>query len=219
MNKTKVLIVDDHVLIRKGIKLLLEQFADIEVVGEASEGAEAIILANKYQPDIVLMDLSMPDGLDGFTAAKAIMADIDNVKIILVTMHDGEIYIRKCIAENLHGYLLKTSQATEMYEAIQSVLAGKRYFQTNLPEEHLENLLKEKKPSKPILSLREKAVVRLTSLGYTNVEVAQKLGISPKTVENHKANIMSKLGLKGKHELVKFALNNHYVILSEENPF
>ncbi|MEW8986706.1 MAG: response regulator transcription factor, partial [Bacillus sp. (in: firmicutes)] len=199
MDKTKVLIVDDHVLIRKGIKLLLEQFSDIEVIGEASEGAEAIILANKHQPDIVLMDLSMPDGLDGFTAAKAIMADVEHVKVILVTMHDGEIYVRKCITEQLHGYLLKTSQATEMYEAIQTVLAGKHYFQTNLPEEHMERLLKEKQ-SKPILSLREKGVVRLTSLGYTNVEIAQKLGISPKTVENHKANIMSKLGLKGKHE-------------------
>ena len=107
MEKTKVLIVDDHVLIRKGIRLLLEEFSDIEVVGEANEGAEAITKANKYQPDVVFLDLSMPNGLDGFTASKAILAEIEDIKIILLTMHDGEIYIRQAVQSNIHGYLLK----------------------------------------------------------------------------------------------------------------
>lgn len=213
MEKTKVLIVDDHVLIRKGIRLLLEEFSDIEVVGEACDGAEAITKAHKYQPDVVFLDLSMPDGLDGFTASKAILAEIEGTKIILLTMHDGEIYIRQAVQSNVHGYLLKTSQANELYEAIQTVLAGERYYQTSIPDEQLEKFFLEKNQPKSILSLREQGVVQLTSLGFTNVQIAKKLGISPKTVENHKANIMNKLGLKNKHELVRFALKNYHVNL------
>ncbi|MBA2879319.1 DNA-binding NarL/FixJ family response regulator [Anoxybacillus kamchatkensis] len=204
----KVLIVDDHDLIRKGIRLLLEGFSDVEVVGEASNGCDAITLALKHRPDVILLDLSMPTGLDGFTTAKTIMDELEDVKIIVLTMHDEEIYVQKAIQYNIHGYLLKNSQTNDLHEALQAVYHGKRFYRTHIPEERLEKMFAEKEPKSPLTN-REREIVRLTFLGYTNNQIANKLKISPKTVENHKTNIMQKLGIKEKHELIQYALKNH----------
>lgn len=204
----KVLIVDDHDLIRKGIRLLLEGFREVEVVGEASNGCDAITLALKHRPDVILLDLSMPTGLDGFTTAKTIMDELEDVKIIVLTMHDEEIYVQKAIQYNIHGYLLKNSQTNDLHEALQAVYHGKRFYRTHIPEERLEKMFAEKEPKSPLTN-REREIVRLTFLGYTNIQIANKLKISPKTVENHKTNIMQKLGIKEKHELIQYALKNH----------
>ncbi|MBW9219161.1 DNA-binding response regulator [Anoxybacillus ayderensis] len=204
----KVLIVDDHDLIRKGIRLLLEGFREVEVVGEASNGCDAITLALKHRPDVILLDLSMPTGLDGFTTAKTIMDELEDVKIIVLTMHDEEIYVQKAIQYNIHGYLLKNSQTNDLHEALQAVYHGKRFYRTHIPEERLEKMFAEKEPKSPLTN-REREIVRLTFLGYTNSQIANKLKISPKTVENHKTNIMQKLGIKEKHELIQYALKNH----------
>ncbi|EMT44922.1 MULTISPECIES: response regulator transcription factor [Anoxybacillus] len=204
----KVLIVDDHDLIRKGIRLLLEGFRDVEVVGEASNGCDAITLALKHHPDVVLLDLSMPTGLDGFTTAKTIMDELEDVKVIVLTMHDEEIYVQKAIQYHIHGYLLKNSQTNDLYEALQAVYHGKRFYRTHIPKERLEKMFAEKEPKSPLTN-REREIVRLTFLGYTNNQIANKLKISPKTVENHKTNIMQKLGIKEKHELIQYALKNH----------
>ncbi|WP_163152338.1 response regulator transcription factor [Anoxybacillus sp. MB8] len=204
----KVLIVDDHDLIRKGIRLLLEGFSDVEVVGEASNGCDAITLALKHHPDVILLDLSMPTGLDGFTTAKTIMDELEDVKIIVLTMHDEEIYVQKAIQYNIHGYLLKNSQTNDLHEALQAVYHDKRFYRTHIPEERLEKMFAEKEPKSPLTN-REREIVRLTFLGYTNNQIANKLKISPKTVENHKTNIMQKLGIKEKHELIQYALKNH----------
>ncbi|KQL52505.1 chemotaxis protein CheY [Heyndrickxia shackletonii] len=208
----RVLIVDDHILIRKGIKLLLEYYIDIKEIIEAGNGSEAISLAIKHQPDIILMDLSMPDGLDGFTASKTILSEVKDTKIILLTMHDEEIYVRKAIQYQIHGYLLKNSEANELHDAIQAVLNGKRFYKTKIPDEQLKRLMMAEVPQS-VLTQREQEVVRLTSLGFTNVQTGQQLGISPKTVENHKSNIMQKLSLKDKHEFMKYALKNNLVDL------
>ncbi|KIQ93396.1 Nitrogen regulation protein C [Anoxybacillus thermarum] len=204
----KVLIVDDHDLIRKGIRLLLEGFPDVEVIGEASNGCDAITLALKHHPDVILLDLSMPTGLDGFTTAKTIMNELENVKVIVLTMHDEEIYVQKAIQYNIHGYLLKNSQTNDLHEALQAVYYGKRFYRTHIPKERLEKMFAEKEPKSPLTN-REREIVRLTFLGYTNSQIAHKLKISPKTVENHKTNIMQKLGIKEKHELIQYALKNH----------
>ncbi|KFZ42348.1 DNA-binding response regulator [Anoxybacillus flavithermus] len=204
----KVLIVDDHDLIRKGIRLLLESFPDVEVIGEASNGCDAITLALKHHPDVILLDLSMPTGLDGFTTAKTIMDELEDVKIIVLTMHDEEIYVQKAIQYNIHGYLLKNSQTNDLHEALQAVYRGKRFYRTHVPDERLEKMFAEKQPKSPLTN-REREIVRLTFLGYTNNQIANKLKISPKTVENHKTNIMQKLGIKEKHELIQYALKNH----------
>lgn len=208
----KVLVVDDHVLIRKGIILLLENHQDIEVVGEAGDGEEAIQLAASTQPDVILMDISIPDGLDGFTATQEIMTRLEGVKVILLTMHNEIVYIQKGIEVGAHGYLLKNSQGNVLYEAIRAVHEGKRYYQVGLPEEQLERLFKQKgKEKAELLTIREQEIVRLTILGYTNVQIGKKLFISSKTVENHKANIMQKLELKDKSEFIQYGLVNRYV--------
>ncbi|TLS37270.1 response regulator [Pseudalkalibacillus caeni] len=209
----KVMIVDDHVLIRKGIRLLLENYPDLDVVAEASDGAEAITLALKVEPDVVLMDLSMPDGLDGFTAAKEIMAQLPAAKVVLLTMHDEEIYVRKAIHLNIHGYTLKKSHENLLYEAITSVNKGERYYKTGFPEEQLNKLFDDQE-KESILTNREQEIVRLAMLGFTNIQISRQLSISPKTVENHKTNIMQKLHLKNKHELIRYGIKNHYLDLS-----
>ncbi|MEZ7173303.1 response regulator [Sporosarcina sp. OR05] len=207
-----VLIVDDHVLIRKGIVLLLEQYKDIHVVGEAGDGEEAIQLAAKTEPDVVLMDISIPKGLDGFTASQEILKIVDNVKVILLTMHNEIVYIQRGIEVGAHGYLLKNSHGGELHDAIVAVYNGKRHYEVGIPEDQLEKLFNQKgKEKRELLTVREQEIVRLTILGYTNVQIGQKLFISSKTVENHKANIMQKLELKNKAELIQYGLANNYV--------
>lgn len=204
------MVVDDHDLIRKGIILLLESYADIEVVSDEGDGHEALVLAMQKEPDVVLMDISMPNGLDGFTTTKQLLQQQPAMKVVLLTMHDEEAYIRKAIQSGAHGYILKKSQGSDLYEAIYNVYHGHRYYRTDLSEEQIDKMMKEKeKPVSP-LTLREQEVLRLTVLGYTNKEIAEKLHISAKTVENHKANIMNKLDLKQKHEMIQYGIKNYF---------
>ncbi|WP_029332496.1 response regulator transcription factor [Exiguobacterium oxidotolerans] len=209
----QLLIVDDHMLIRNGLRLLIEKDPDLCVVAEAGDGGTAIRLAIQHQPDVILLDVTMPGGLDGFMTSQALQQEVPNSKIILLTMHDEEIYVQKAIEQNIPGYLSKNSDISELCGAIKRVYHGKRHYQTSLPEHEIERLLSVKTNKKNTLSRREIEIVRLTVLGYTNIEMANKLGISPKTVENHKARVMSKLQIKHKHELVDFALKNYFIEL------
>lgn len=191
--------------------MLLEGLDYIDEIIETDNGSDAITLAIKHQPKIILMDLSMPDGLDGFTAAKNILSSTEQTKIIVLTMHDEEIYVKKAIEYNISGYLLKNSESNEIEEAIQAVLRGEYYYKTNIPENQLKYLMKKERTS--VLTSREQEVIRLASLGYTNKQIAKQLKISPKTVERHKENMMNKLHLEEQHELIQFALKNNYVDL------
>lgn len=207
-----VLLVDDHTLIRKGIALLLENHEDISVVGEANDGEEAIQLAYQTNPDVILMDISIPNGLDGFTATKEIKKHLPHIKIIFLTMHNEIAYIQQAIEVEADGYILKNSQGGIMYEAIQAVHNNKPFYEVGLPKEQLEKLFKNKGNQKgEVLSTREQEIVRLSILGYTNIQIAEKLFISSKTVENHKSNIMQKLHLKGKAELIQYGIANGYI--------
>lgn len=207
----KVLVVDDHTLIRKGIILLLEHYDDIQVVGEASDGEQAIQLAFQLKPDVILMDVSIPNGLDGFTATVEIKKQLPHVKIIMLTMHNEVTYIQKAIDIEADGYILKNSQGGELYHAVKTVFHGQHFYSVGLPEEQLEKLFKNKgQEKKDVLSNREQEIVRLTILGFTNKQIAEKLFISVKTVENHKTNIMQKLDLKDKSELIQYGIVNKY---------
>lgn len=209
---TRVVLIDDHVLIRKGIGLLLGQYADVKVVGEASDGAEAIQLAHSLEPDCMFMDVSIPNGLDGFSATAEIKKTFPDMKIIMLTMHNEIGYIKRAIDVKADGYILKNSQGNELYEAIQQVMRGQTYYDVGLPKEQLDKLFTQKSSkTKELLSTREQEIVRLTILGFTNQEIASQLFISVKTVENHKSNIMQKLELKSKAELVQYGLTNGYI--------
>ncbi|MGE8018522.1 response regulator [Peribacillus frigoritolerans] len=208
----KILLVDDHVLIRKGLSLILSHYQDITVEGEANDGREAIQQAYQTKPHVILMDVSIPNGLDGFIATKEIKKNLPDTKVIMLTMHNEITYIQKAIEVEADGYILKNSQGGELYEAIQSVYSGRRYYEVGLPQEQIEKLYKKKgKKNADILSIREQEVLRLTILGYTNLQIADKLFISYKTVENHKANIMKKLNLKSKAELIQYGITNNFI--------
>lgn len=209
----KVMVVDDHVLIRRGIVMILDAYPDLKILAEAGDGDEAILLAEREQPDVILMDISMPNGIDGFTAAEKIMRVLPDVKIVLLSMHDEEVYIQKAIQVKVSGYILKTSQDSELYKAITSVYKGERYFKVGIPDEQLNKLFKHRQKGQSILSIREKEIVRLTILGYTNKQIGERLVISPKTVENHKSNIMQKLELKSKSDMIQYGITNHYLDL------
>lgn len=209
---TRILLVDDHVLIRKGIALILEQYPNLKIVGEASDGAEAIQLVHALQPDCVIMDVSIPGGLDGFSATREIKKTFPHIKILMLTMHNELGYIQQAIELKADGYMLKNSEGNEMYTAIERVMQGERYFDVGLPEEQLEKMFAQKKAkNQDILSAREQEIVKLTILGFTNQEIASQLYISVKTVENHKSNIMQKLQLKSKADLVQYGLTNGYI--------
>ena len=206
-----VLVVDDHFLIRKGVRLLLERIDAIEHIYEAESGKEAVAIAIREQPDIVLMDLSMPDGLDGFAAARSIIQSTDCTRVIVLTMHDEEVYIRKALRYEISGYLLKNSEANDLERAIVEVSRGNLYYQTSLTEEQLKEMKEQSRET--ILTPREEEVLRLVALGYSNQQVAQQLDISTKTVERHKSNMMAKLQLDEQHELIQYGLRNDYTDL------
>lgn len=210
MNPIKVLVVDDHELVRRGLKLMFQSYRDIEVVGEAADGTAAVQEAIRTMPDVVLLDITMPNGLDGFLTANALAEEVPTVKVILLTMHDEELYIKRALELGVPGYLSKNSDPSQLVEGIIQVMAGKRYYATSLSKASIEKIAELKNES-PLLTRRESEIVRLTTLGYGNIEIGEKLGISPKTVENHKSRIMNKLQMKHRHELVQFALKNHWI--------
>lgn len=211
----RVLLVDDHTMIRKGLRVLLESYSQIKIVGESHTGNDAILKANQLNPDVVLMDLSLPNGLDGFTASNEIRKSNPFVKIVILTMHDEEIFVQKAIAVGAHGYILKNSHGELLFQAIVEVYKGKRFYKTSVSQEIINLWLKSDAKTMPsVLTLREKELVRLIVLGYTNKEMADKLLISVKTVENHKTNIMQKLGLDSKHQLIQYAIKNKYLDLA-----
>ncbi|TQR37383.1 response regulator [Brevibacillus brevis] len=211
----RVLLVDDHTMIRKGLRVLLESYSQIKIVGESHTGNDAILKANQLKPDVVLMDLSLPNGLDGFTASKEIRKSNPLVKIVILTMHDEEIFVQEAITVGAHGYILKNSHGELLFQAIVEVYRGKYFYKTSVSQEIINQWLRSDAKTLPsVLTLREKELVRLIVLGYTNKEMADKLLISVKTVENHKTNIMQKLGLDSKHQLIQYAIKNRYLDLA-----
>jgi DNA-binding NarL/FixJ family response regulator len=209
----RVLIIDDHTMVRKGIQMLLESYPDIEVVGEGEDGHEAAVLAQQLRPDVILMDLSMPEGLDGLSASKKILDDCPGTRIIALTMHEEEVYIQQAIRIGARGYILKNSRSDLLVTAIREVHKGRFFYRTSVPDEQIRRWLehKDEKALSSVLTDREKEIVRLAVLGYANKEIAEKLIVSVKTVENHKSNIMHKLRFTTKHELILFALKNRYL--------
>ncbi|MEK3720510.1 response regulator transcription factor [Paenibacillus sp. FSL H8-0034] len=206
----KLCIVDDHAVVRSGLMMLLNAKEDMEVIGEASEGNEAIELALRLHPDVVLMDLSMPHGKDGLTAAKELKQVSPDIAILILTMHDDDEYLFRAIHAGASGYILKTAPHDELLTAIRSVAAGNAYLYPTATKrlmiEYVDRLRDGEGSSMETLSERETEVVSLVAKGYSNKEVAEQLVISVKTVESHKANVMEKLGLKTRPELVKYAM-------------
>jgi two-component system response regulator NreC len=198
----RVLVADDHALVRAGVRALLAAQPDIEVVGEAEDGAVVVERCERLKPDVVLMDLTMP-GRGGVSATEDIHRARLDVKVLVLTMHEDEAYARQARLAGAAGYVLKRALATELIRAIRAVSAGKSHF----PADDGERPVVSAAPLE-LLSDREREVVSLIALGHTNAEIAGKLHISEKTVETHRAHVFEKLGLKTRADLVRFALEH-----------
>lgn len=207
----KLLIVDDHAVVRSGLMMLLNGKNNIEVIGEASEGDEAIKKAKELNPDVVLMDLSMPHGKDGLTATQELHELMPDIAILILTMHDDEEYLFRAIQSGASGYILKNAPHEDLLGAIESVSTGNAYLTPSATKVLMSGYLDRVKKGDnadtfALLSEREKEVLEWIAKGYSNKEIAERLVISVKTVESHKSNLMEKLGLKSRPELVKYAM-------------
>jgi two-component system response regulator NreC len=206
----RILLVDDHAVVRMGLKMLLNARPDMEVAGEASEGNEGIQKAEELKPDVVLMDLSMPHGKDGLSATSELKKRLPDTSILILTMHDDEEYLFRAIQAGASGCILKSAPHEELLQAIESVACGNAYLYPSatkrLMEEYLGQMKQDGSDSYSLLSDREKEVLTLIAKGYSNKEIAEKLIISVKTVETHKSKLMEKLQMKTRPELVTYAL-------------
>lgn len=208
----RLLICDDHAVVRSGLAMLLNGRNEIEVIGEASEGDEAITMSQERQPDVVLMDLSMPHGKDGMTASAELKKLMPDTAVLILTMHDDEEYLFRAIQAGASGYILKNAPHDELVSAIRTVAEGEAYLYPSatkrLMGEYMARLKDGGEAAGPYetLSEREKEILGWLAKGYTNKEIAESLFISVKTVETHKSHLMDKLGLKSRPELIKFAL-------------
>lgn len=211
MSTIRIVIVDDHTLMRSGLKLMLANQADIEVVGEAADAVSALRLIEAVKPDIVLLDISMPDrsGIDCITD----ILEIDGkTKILLLTMYEDPEYLKQGFALGAVGYVLKKAADDALYQAIRTVYAGSVFFPAAMSAAFIPAKPKQGNPlqdgAKRPLSEQEKSVLRLIAMGYSNVEIGEKLLISTKTVETYKYRVMEKLNAKKRSDLVKYALEN-----------
>jgi DNA-binding NarL/FixJ family response regulator len=203
---TTVLIVDDHAVVRAGLRMLLDAQEDIEVVGEAGSAEEAVFEARALKPDVILMDVVMP-GRSGIEAAPSVLHEAPGCKVLILSMQDDPRYVREAFAAGASGYVLKEAADAELVAAVREVAAGGRYVHPALGARLVaaEAEARAAAEADP-LSEREREVLRLLALGHTNQEIAKMLYISVRTAETHRAHIMQKLRLSTRAELVRYAL-------------
>jgi len=203
----KVLIADDHAIVRAGLRALIHSEPTMELVGEATGGFEAIELVEKFQPNVLVLDLSMPD-LDGIAVTKKIKPQFPDLHILVLTIHDDEALLKAALKAGASGYILKHAAETELISAIHSVLRGDMYVDSSMVRKLLsDEAVPAVKPSHSTESLtpREIEVLKLIVQGYTNRQIGEALSISMRTAESHRANLGGKLGLHSRVELVRYA--------------
>jgi two-component system response regulator NreC len=217
MPKARVLLVEDHVVVRQGLKALFAGEGDIEVVGEADDGREALRRVSELQPDVVLMDISMP-GFNGIEATRQIRQDHPDVKVVILSMHSHEEYVFQVLRAGASGYVLKQSDSSEVLIAIRAALSGGSFLSPPISRAVIDDYVRRAEArgqgeTLDLLTSREREVLQLLAEGLSNQEIAEQLNISVKTVETHRGNMMKKLGVDSKTELVKYALRKGWASL------
>lgn len=207
--KVRVLMADDHTMFREGVRLLLETRGGFEVVGEAATGREAVELARSLRPDVIVMDIGMPD-MNGLDATRLIQADNPSSRVLILTMHDTDEYFFSALEAGASGYVLKEAASNDLVNAIESVSRGGMFLYPSLATKLVEEYLRrvgsgEERSSYDALTPRERQVLQLIGDGRTNQEIAEKLGLSVHTVQTHRVHIMNKLGLHNRAQLVSYA--------------
>ncbi len=210
MNKLRVLLAEDHETIRDGLKLLINSAPDMEIIGEAENGRIALQLASKLLPDVVVMDISMPE-LNGLSATKKLKQQCPQAKVVILTRHTDDGYLQQLLQAGASGYVLKQSKSAELLRAIRAVAAGQTYLDpaiTATVVTHIRAASRAQRGASPDANLsdREAEILRLIAWGHINKEIAARLNLSVKTVEAHKANGMRKMALKSRVDIVRYAL-------------
>ena len=219
MEKTRIILVDDHQLVRTGIANLLNDEPGFEIIGEAADSNEFLALLDNIQPDIAILDIAMP-GMSGIELTRLIAGSFPSIRVLILSMYNSEEYIFNAINAGAKGYLPKNISRNELIEAVHSVARGEEYYAESISNVILKSYIKKAKSgpedsnnSENQLSKRELEVLRLFAEGFSNQEIADKLFISIRTVESHKNHIMQRLELKSSVDLVKFAIRNNIVNL------
>jgi DNA-binding NarL/FixJ family response regulator len=204
---TTVIIADDHEIVRRGLRGILESEGSCRVVGEASDGLAAAQLVDKLKPHVLILDLNMPR-LHGIEVLRQARTSSPHTKVIVLSMHSDEPYVIEALRAGAMAYILKGSESAEISHALKEVLAGRRFLSATLSEWAINALVTKPASDDPLASLtqRERTVIQLAAEGHSNAEIAEKLFISPRTAETHRTNLLRKLGLQTQTDLVRFAI-------------
>lgn len=213
---TRVLLADDHLLVRAGIRALLGALPDVAVVGEAATGEEAVVLAQELKPDVALLDISM-QGMNGLEAARRIGEFAAGVKVIMLSMHASEDYVARALRAGALGYLMKGSASQELERALAAVLAGERYLDSHISAEALRRHMDRTNAegAQDILTARQREILQLIAESLGTKEIAYRLGVSAKTVETHRRELMQRLNIHDVPGLVRYAIRNGIVSVHE----
>jgi len=211
-DKIRILIVDDHPIVRSGLRALLMAESDIEVVDEAMDGKEGIEKTETFHPNVVLMDVSMPN-VDGLNATRKIKAKYPDIQVLVLSMHRTDEYFFEMLRAGASGYILKTAKTSDLLEAIRTVYRGEVFLYPAMAQKLVQGYLKLadwENETRAILSPREKEILFLIAEGYSFKKIAEKLVISPSTVYSHRSNLMSKLGLNSRQELIEYGRRREF---------
>lgn len=209
MKPLRLLLADDHILVRAGLRALLDGIEGITVVAEADNGEQAVALALQHKPDIALLDITMP-GVNGLQAAERILRELPDTRVLILSMHAGEEYVTQALKLGVSGYLLKDAATLELQAALEAVAGGTTYLSPRITSQLLQSqgLRQPELPAQAALTARQVEVLKLLALGRSIKEIAFELQISPKTVETYRAQIMERLGLRDLASLVRYAIRN-----------
>jgi two-component system, NarL family, response regulator NreC len=212
MQKIRIVLAEDHESVRQGLRVLLSTKDDIEVVGDAPNGRVALDLVRELEPNIAVLDLSMPD-MNGLAATRAIKETMPQVEVIALTRHADDAYVQELLSAGVSGYVLKQSPVEELLKAIRAVAKGERHLDASLVTRNTKAYLSRYSTdrARPPITDREASVLRLMAIGHSNKEIATSLDIAVKTVEVHKANAMRKLDLRGRIDVVRYAVLNGWL--------
>jgi DNA-binding NarL/FixJ family response regulator len=215
-----LVVAEDHQIVRQGLKAILNTVPDLRLIGEAADGLEAVRLVEKLHPTVLVLDLMLP-GLNGLEVARQVTRRSPRTSIVILSMHSNEAYVVEALQAGANGYVLKDAGADELVQAIRAVAAGKRYFSPPITEPSLGTYLQKTAEASldPLhtLTAREREVLNLTVEGHSGIEISNRLFISPRTVESHRANIMRKLGVRNQKELIRYAVQHGILPGSREN--
>ena len=220
MSQIKIVLADDHRIVREGFRALLQVQTGFEIVGETGDGLEAIRLVEQHKPHVLVVDLMMP-GLNGLEVARQLTQRSSPTRIVILSMHANEAYVLEALRNGATAYVLKDSTSLDLVRAVHEAVAGRRYLSPPLSEPAIEAYLQKARSADSLdnyatLTTREREVLQLSAEGHTNPEIAARLFISPRTVETHRANFMHKLNLRTQTDLIRFALQRGILRLEEK---